>query len=331
MEKNSIILFSSSAQFLDVTEKNLRLHNLKIKSKISNLNILKNIDINKKDLFIVQLQNRDEHDMREIINFFRDNNLNWICVSNHSSINFEAIKNGAISQICLKERPSFIEFRSFINILISKIKDGWEITNIINSKVNKEENNNYSYEKVVAIGGSTGGTEAVQNILMKLKKDVPPILVVLHMPPSFTAMYANRLNDICKMRVKEAEDGDIIKAGIAFIAPGGYQMKVKKNESGLYISCKKEEKVNGHAPSVDVLFESVAKYVANKSISVILTGMGNDGAIGTLKIKQSGGFTIGQDKESSVVYGMPKVAYDIGGIIVQSHLDNIHKIILDNI
>ncbi len=213
----------------------------------------------------------------------------------------------------------------FLKTLSKKILNAFN--NINKSSENLKKGNNKTYNKVIAIGASTGGTEAVEKILLELGEDIPPMLIVLHMPPVFTAMYAKRLNEICKMNVKEAKNGDMLMSGLVLIAPGGHQMKVKKDNVGYSVCCIKEGKVNGHEPSVDVLFKSVADYLTPNVISVILTGMGNDGAQGILKIKQKGGYTIGQDKESSVVYGMPKVAYEIGGILKQAPLDSIAKII----
>ena len=151
------------------------------------------------------------------------------------------------------------------------------------------------------------------------------------MPPGFTRIYANRLNEICNMYVKEAEDGDVLKYGVVYIAPGDYHTRILKKNKTLFISCKKEKKVNGHMPSVDVLFDSAAKNLGAKALAVILTGMGRDGALGILNIKNKGGFTIGQDKDSCVVYGMPKAANEIGGVNIQAPLGEIAKIIMDNI
>lgn len=182
--------------------------------------------------------------------------------------------------------------------------------------------------KIIAIGASTGGTEATLEVLKKLPADMPGIVVTQHMPAGFTKMYADRLNRICALSVKEAENGDRLSDGKVLIAPGDFQMKVHKDSKGYYVTCKPGEKVSGHRPSVDVLFASVAETAGKHAIGVILTGMGKDGADNLLKMHRAGAFTIGQDQESCVVYGMPKVAYDIGGVDVQSDVEDIASVIL---
>ncbi len=182
---------------------------------------------------------------------------------------------------------------------------------------------------IIAIGASTGGTEATLQVLQQLPADIPGIVVTQHMPKGFTKMYAERLNRLCKMEVKEAEDGDIIRRGHAFIAPGGdLQMKVDRKGGDYVIRCYPGEKVNGHRPSVDVLFESVADTVKRDAVGIILTGMGHDGAEGLLKMRKAGAYTIGQDKASCVVYGMPMVAYDIGGVCVQASCSSIASVLI---
>ena len=141
-------------------------------------------------------------------------------------------------------------------------------------------------------------------------------------------MYAERLDRICKLEVKEAQNGDLIRKGLVLIAPGALQMRVEKDLKGYYVTCQEGEKVNGHRPSVDVLFHSVAKKIGKNALGIIMTGMGRDGAEGLLAMRQAGSFTIGQDKESCVVYGMPMVAYDIGGVCIQASCSNISNVLL---
>lgn len=176
---------------------------------------------------------------------------------------------------------------------------------------------------VIAIGASTGGTEAILEVIRKFRKDIPGVVVVQHMPPGFTAMYAKRLNDICEVAVKEAKTGDRVLSGQVLIAPGDAHMKLVRVGGGYQVECAKGEKVSGHCPSVDVLFESVAKVAGKKSIGVILTGMGKDGADGLLAMRKAGAHTIGQDEKSCIVYGMPKVAYEIGAVEMQANVTNI--------
>lgn len=185
-----------------------------------------------------------------------------------------------------------------------------------------------STQQIIAIGASTGGTEATLEILKSLPKDVPGILITQHMPPGFTKMYADRLNKLCQMEVREAVNGDRLTTGLALVAPGDKQMRLAKDAKGYFVRCLGEEKVSGHCPSVDVLFESVSKTAGANAIGVILTGMGKDGADGLLKMRTEGAFTIGQDQASCVVYGMPKVAYEVGGVQIQSPVSEIANILI---
>ncbi len=181
-------------------------------------------------------------------------------------------------------------------------------------------------DKVVAIGASTGGTEAIAAVLKEFKADIPGVVVVQHMPPGFTEMYANRLNEQCQVRVKEAKTGDIVQPGQVLIAPGGdaHMQLIKMN--GVYqVAIRQGPKVNGHCPSVDVLFHSVANVVGKNALGIILTGMGGDGAKGLLAMRNAGARTIGQDESTCVVYGMPKVAYDIKAVEYQEKLPDIAK------
>lgn len=174
---------------------------------------------------------------------------------------------------------------------------------------------------IIAIGASTGGTESIYSILKQLPKNIPGIVIVQHIPPRFSQMFAERLNDQTHFNVKEAETGDIIESGSVLIAPGDQHMKVIKVGNQYKVEVVYGEKVNGHCPSVDVLFESVAKGCGDHAIGIILTGMGYDGARGLLSMRRKGARTIGQDEESSVVYGMPKVAYDVGAVEKQVSLE----------
>lgn len=184
---------------------------------------------------------------------------------------------------------------------------------------------------IVAIGASTGGTESIHRIIAALPRNVPGILVVQHMPPIFTRLYAERLNNSCMLEVKEAQNGDEVRPGRVLIAPGDYHMKLAKGGSGYYVKCAKGERVNGHCPSVDVLFDSVAEIAKDKAVGVILTGMGSDGAKGILNMRRQGAYTIGQDEKTSVVYGMPMAAFNIGGVVKQLPLDKIAQEVCDHL
>ncbi|OQS31248.1 protein-glutamate methylesterase/protein-glutamine glutaminase [Chromobacterium haemolyticum] len=178
--------------------------------------------------------------------------------------------------------------------------------------------------KLIAIGASTGGTEAIKSVLKDLPANGPPVLIVQHMPKGFTQSFAERLNTICKLSVKEAEHGERLHYGCAYIAPGGeLHLEVVSDSRGFYCKLVEGEEVNRHRPSVDTLFRSVAKYSGRKAIGVILTGMGKDGASGLLAMRQSGAWTVAQDEGTCVVFGMPKEAVELGAVSEICPLDKI--------
>jgi two-component system chemotaxis response regulator CheB len=166
--------------------------------------------------------------------------------------------------------------------------------------------------KILAIGASTGGTEALKTVISGMPRNSPGTLVVQHMPAKFTTSFAERLNTLCEVSVKEAEDGDSLVNGKVLIAPGNYHMLLRRSGASYYVILKKGPLVHHQRPSVDVLFKSVADYASANAIGIILTGMGADGADGLLKMKQAGAKTIAQDEESCVVFGMPKEAIRLG-------------------
>lgn len=186
-------------------------------------------------------------------------------------------------------------------------------------------------QTIIAMGASTGGTDALQTVLTSLPANIPPIVIVQHMPPGFTKMFADRLNKICAVEIREAKDGDRLQNGLALIAPGDYHMALCKDARGYFVKIEYGEKVSSHRPSVDYLFNSVARVAGKNAIGVIMTGMGSDGADGMVKMHQQGAYTIGQDKETCVVYGMPMTAFMRGGCTVQAPLDKISKMICDRL
>ncbi|SMO67491.1 protein-glutamate methylesterase/protein-glutamine glutaminase [Gracilimonas mengyeensis] len=181
----------------------------------------------------------------------------------------------------------------------------------------------HTTNKLIAIGSSTGGTRALETVLTHLPANLPGIVIVQHMPPVFTKSFADRLNQICALTVKEAEDGDLIEPGKVLIAPGNFHMLVEKSGAKYYTRIKQGPQVHHQRPSVDVMFNSVADAAGVNAMGVILTGMGADGAKGLLAMKNKGAFTIGQDEATSVVYGMPKEAYNIGAVEQVLPLQNI--------
>jgi two-component system chemotaxis response regulator CheB len=183
-------------------------------------------------------------------------------------------------------------------------------------------------QKVIAIGASTGGTEALKEVLVNLPLNTPGILIVQHMPPHFTTAFAERLNQLCQIEVREAKDGDSVLNGQALIAPGNFHMLLRRSGSKYYVSVKDGPLVHHQRPAVDILFNSVAQYAGANTIGVILTGMGADGANGLLKMKVAGAKTIAQDEASCVVFGMPKEAIKLGGVDRVAPLDKIPQEII---
>jgi two-component system chemotaxis response regulator CheB len=169
-------------------------------------------------------------------------------------------------------------------------------------------------EKVVVIGASTGGTEALRALLEVLPADAPGIAIVQHMPEVFTRAFANRLDSLCQISVKEAESNDTVLRGRALIAPGNHHLLLKRSGARYYVEIKDGPLVSRHRPSVDVLFRSAARYAGQNAVGVILTGMGDDGASGMLEMKQAGAATIAQDEATSVVFGMPNEAIKRGAV-----------------
>jgi two-component system chemotaxis response regulator CheB len=188
-------------------------------------------------------------------------------------------------------------------------------------------------DRLIAIGTSTGGTEALREVLSALPVDIPPIVMVQHMPEGFTKAFADRLDRLCKIAVKEAEDGDALIPGRALLAPGNRHMRLVRDGAGAaskwIVRVADGPRVLRHKPSVEVLFESCAQYAGKNAMGIIMTGMGNDGATGLLSMRKAGALTVGQDEPSCIVYGMPREAALCGAVQVVSPLDKIAKHIVD--
>jgi two-component system chemotaxis response regulator CheB len=183
--------------------------------------------------------------------------------------------------------------------------------------------------KIVAIGASTGGTEALKDVLTRMPAGSPGMVVVQHMPANFTKAFADRLNGLCKINVKEARDNDSVLPGTCLIAPGNYHMLFKRSGARYYVQIKTGPMVHHQRPAVDVLFNSVAQFAGANAVGVILTGMGSDGAAGLKKMKEAGAKTIAQDEKSSVVFGMPKEAIKSGAVDRVVSLSSVSQTILD--
>jgi len=185
-----------------------------------------------------------------------------------------------------------------------------------------------SSQKIIAIGSSTGGVEALRELLVRIPANCPPIIITQHMPEHFTESFAKRLNTLCQPTVQEITNNQQIFPGNIYIAPGGLQFELVRSSSKLICKLYHGETVSGHCPSVDVMFGSVASIMKDKAIGVILTGMGKDGANGLLQMRQAGAYTIGQNEETCIVYGMPKVAKQLGAVIIEKPLSQIAEEIL---
>ncbi|MCX7615541.1 MAG: chemotaxis response regulator protein-glutamate methylesterase [Clostridiales bacterium] len=253
-----------------------------------------------------------------------------IVVSTISDAVFDAMNAGAVDFVTKPDVQSTKSLEEFITEMISKIKIAAH-AKVICPKYPLPSAAivpHFESDRMIAIGSSTGGTEALYSILKRLPASIPGIVIVQHIPPVFSRMFAERLNNQTDLTVSEARSGEFVEAGKVFIAPGDKHMQLKKTGSKFMIEVSSGEKVNGHCPSADVLFESVASEVGNKAVGVILTGMGSDGAKGLLAMRRNGAHTLGQDEQSSVVYGMPKVAFKIGAVEKQAPLSNIPDLLM---
>jgi len=186
-----------------------------------------------------------------------------------------------------------------------------------------------STNKIIAIGASTGGTEAIKEVLVRFPPTIPGIVIVQHMPAKFTTSFAERLDSLCQIRVKEAEDGDAIVPGTALLAPGNFHMVMRRSGARYYVNVKTGPLVCHQRPAADVLFNSVAAYGGANAVGVLLTGMGKDGAQGLLKMKEAGAKTIAQDEKSCVVFGMPKAAIDLGAADKVVALQDVSQAVID--
>lgn len=243
---------------------------------------------------------------------------------------FKALELGAVDYI---QKPVLSEIKEMAPIIREKVKSA----SFAKVKVARRRTTlavsdiplgTMDQGTLIAIGASTGGTEALKDVLTRLPKDIPPIVIVQHIPAVFSKAFADRLNLICPFEVLEAKDGDEVKPGRVLIAAGGTQMAIEKSQNGGYVvRVNDDAPMNRHKPSVDYLFNSVAQVVGGKSIGVILTGMGADGAQGLLKMKEMGSRTLGQDEESCVVYGMPRSAFLVGAVEEVYPLDDMAQAI----
>jgi two-component system chemotaxis response regulator CheB len=250
-----------------------------------------------------------------------------IVVSSVSGAVFDAMNAGAVDFLTKPKTHTSKNVNHFMDELIHKIKQvsKAKIINTHSVPAEMEQSGFSSQHEVIAIGASTGGTESIFQILKALPPNMPGIVIVQHIPPVFSKIFAERLNAQTGFHVTEGKTGDEVIPGRVIIAPGDQHMVLKRMGDRLKVEVFQGDKVNGHCPSVDVLFESVSKCCGDRALGVILTGMGYDGAKGLLAMRRRGARTLGQDEASSVVYGMPKAAFEVGAVETQCTLSMIPR------
>ncbi len=256
--------------------------------------------------------------------FLKSSRQNYIVLCGSKSEAHDIFRSG-VTEFLVKPEEMTQNFAALIIYRLRSLKS--RLTNIYARELKADYGDKFT--KILVIGSSTGGTEAAAKIIPTLPKDFPPVVLVQHMPPVFTRLYAERLNKESAMSVWEAKDGDVLRNGLCLIVPGKTQLEVKRSSSGLYASVYEDNSSRINKPSVDVTFKSVAE-LNIPAVGVILTGMGSDGAEGLKAMHDKGAFTIGQNKETCVVYGMPKAAYDAGAVDVQADIESIASIIMKN-
>ena len=263
--------------------------------------------------------------------------LKAIVISSISSNVFEALQAGAVDFVGKPNTQPGYSSDQFVEDVIEKIRAAASVKisptamtghrppqKPILSVLHKPGGLRATEKTVIAIGASTGGTEAILEVIQTFPADMPGVVIVQHMPPGFTKAYAERADKVCAMTVREAQNGDRVTPGLVLVAPGGNrQMRIMTSGTGYSVDLRLGPRVNSHCPSVGVLFESVANAAGRNAVGVILTGMGADGAQSLKLMRQAGAHTIGQDEATCIVYGMPKVAFDIGGVAEQLPLKSI--------
>ena len=252
-----------------------------------------------------------------------------------AEVTLEALEIGAIDFIAKPATNQAAEMAALATELQTKVKNAARVkvgarrSAPAAPKPARRETFVPSGDKIVLIGASTGGVEALKIVLMGLPANCPPVLITQHMPPRFTAAFAERLNRECPVKVSEAKHDDPLEVGHVYIAPGSHHLELARKGLGYACAIHDGAPVSGHRPSVDVLFRSGAKIAGPKIVSAILTGMGKDGAEGMLELLKAGATTIGQDEHSSLIYGMPRTAFERGAVQTQVPLDHVAEAILD--
>lgn len=286
------------------------------------------IEKNDYDLITMDLHLPEMTGSDLIKTYFKKKSIPTVVISSlrpeESELVLESLENGAVDYI---QKPSQQEISSVKEEIIQRLlvaarAQTGKIKSVVNNKLNFK-----GQKGLLAIGASTGGTEAIKNVLQQVGEHIPPTVIVQHIPPVFSKAFADRLNKILPFEVKEAEDGDVVKADRVLIAPGGCQMKLVRKGTDYVVNITDAPPMNRHKPSVDYLFDSIAENYKGSLVGVLLTGMGADGANGLLKLRKTGAYTIAQDESTSVVFGMPREAILRGGAIDVKELYNIGEAI----
>jgi two-component system chemotaxis response regulator CheB len=253
-----------------------------------------------------------------------------------SPITLEALEIGAVDFIAKPTVNVKEQMSQYADIVQQKVRvaasarvRGYKKNSAVAEPI--PTNAEFLVNKVIAIGASTGGTEAIKEVLIRMPKNCPPIVITQHIPPVFSTSFAERMQRTCTINVKEAQQGDKLVAGCAYIAPGGLHLRISKQGSALYCQLDDGEPVNRHKPAVDVLFNSLLEIGAKHIVATLLTGMGSDGAKGLLALKQQGAYTLAQDEFSSVVWGMPKAAIDMGAANEVAPLEKMTQRLLNQV
>lgn len=245
-----------------------------------------------------------------------------------------ALELGAVDYIA---KPSINQsdlFKRYANTVVRKVTQAAQcrvVRQITGESKPASKVPTIKANRVLAIGASTGGTEAIRSVMQQLPPDNFAIVLAQHMPAGFTTTYAERLNRSTGFKVVEAKGGELLQPGVAYLAPGNFHLRVIRKGNQLYTDVFSAEKVSGHRPSVDVLFDSIAEEVGKHALAALLTGMGKDGAKGLKKVHSAGGFTVAQDEESCVVFGMPKEAIALGAVSEVSTLSNVGDVLISSL
>lgn len=292
-------------------------------------NAVQKIQKEKPDVITLDIEMPKMDGLTFLQKLMRQVSIPVIIISNQTvkgaDVALKALENGAVDVLTKPNLSTDQLMEESRVLLIDKIKSAFYAGSKKRVSSSQAENTSVKSQHgqfddhvfnstVIAVGASTGGTEAIKQFLEGLPADMPPILIVQHMPEKFTSSFAQRLNSICKLTVKEAEHNELVVPKTVYIAPGNHHMSIISSAGKKYIQITDGDLVNRHRPSVNVLFNSVATYMGKKSVGVILTGMGDDGATGMKAMYDKGAFTIAQNEETSIVYGMPLKAVREGGV-----------------